>query len=563
MGGAPAVQVWPFFTCFLIAIFSLTQFWRHSSLAAMCSGFTMRIARLVGFPLRRVIDRCGEVTRPRTLAFVAGIFFATIVAAQAQESIEPDVLPSLAEPPAASAEASPSASTEPLPALPQSLPSTPTEPAPSARESAPYSPEPLPSSEQAFPSSREPLSPSTNYISGQTTVIPPPVAAGPYSGTYNVFPAGETIYPSGRPFHYELRLTVRGVWDDNIFISHTDKVSDYYFAIEPGITVGVGDIEGRNRSYLRLDYMPSAILFVDHSDQDAFNQYIHLEGGYSSGRLTLTLSEDIALLESANLNSFFDTTGLWANTDASAPTRMNIFYTRLRASYQLTGKISLQAELDSPSYAYPGNISDYTIAGGLYLYYNWLPKVRVGIGGTFGYTWVDDPSTDQTFEQINLRLEYEVTGKLFLYASGGVEFRQFDGNRNTYDSPVFEIGATYHPFVNTYVSLAAGRRIYSSGFLPNQDFATTYVAARFQQRLFHRFYLGLGFGYENSDYIATNRDVSATRNDDYWFIEPSVDVLITRWLSAGVYYLHREDSSNEDFFSWEDNQVGVRATLRF
>ena len=53
------------------------------------------------------------------------------------------------------------------------------------------------------------------------------------------------------------------------------------------ITIGVGDIEGRSRSYLRLDYMPSAILFVDHSDQDAFNQLIHLEGGYSTGRLTV------------------------------------------------------------------------------------------------------------------------------------------------------------------------------------------------------------------------------------------------------------------------------------
>jgi hypothetical protein len=489
---------------------------------------------------------------------VAGIFFAAVLAAQAQESVEPDVLPSLAEQPAAPAEAPPSVSTEPLPALPQSLPSTAAEPVPSAAE-------PLPSSEQAFPSSPEPLSPSTNYTSAQTTVIPPPVAAGPYGGggTYNVFPAGETISPGGRIFHYELGLTVRGVWDDNIFISHTNKVSDYYFAIEPYITIGVGDIEGRNRSYLRLDYMPSAILFVDHSDQDAFNQLIHLEGGYNSGRLTLTLSEDIALLESANLNSFFDTTGLWANTDASGPTRMNIFYTRLTANYALTGKISLQAEFYSPSYVYPGNISDYTIAGGLYVYYNFRPKLSVGIGGTFGYNWVDAPSTNQTFEQVNLRLNYEWTAKVGLYASAGVEFRQFDGNRSTYDTPVFEVGATYHPFSGTYLSLAAGRRIYNSGFLPNQDFATTFVAGRFQQRLFHRVYLGLGAGYENSDYFATDRDVSATRNDDYWFIEPSVDVLITRWLSAGVYYLHREDSSNQDFFSWEDNQVGVRATVRF
>ena len=146
---------------------------------------------------------------------------------------------------------------------------------------------------------------------------------------------------------------MRGVYDDNIFISHTNKVSDYYFAIEPEITIGVGDIEGRHGGYLRLDYMPSAILFVDHSDQDAFNQLIRLEGGYNSGRLTLSLSEDIALLESANLNSFYDTTGLWANTDASAPTRVNIFYTRLRANYELTGKLSLQGEFDSRSTSIP------------------------------------------------------------------------------------------------------------------------------------------------------------------------------------------------------------------
>ena len=528
----------------------------------MCSGIALTMYRFAAFRHRTAEEITCPAPRSRILGLVAGIFFAAVLAAQAQESVEPDVLPSLAEPPAAPAEAPPSVSTEPslstepLPALPQSLPSTAAEPVPSAAE-------PLPSSEQAFPSSPEPLSPSTNYTTAQTTVIRPPVAGGPYGGTYNVFPAGETISPSGRIFHYELRLTVRGVWDDNIFISHTDKVSDYYFAIEPSITIGVGDIEGRNRSYLRLDYMPSVILFVDHSDQDAFNQLIHLEGGYNSGRLTLTLSEDIALLESANLNSFFDTTGLWANTDASAPTRMNIFYTRFRANYALTGKISLQGEFDSPSYAYPGHISDYTIAGGLYVYYNWLPKLSVGIGGTFGYTWVDDPSTNQTFEQVNLRLNYEWTAKLAVWASAGVEFRQFDGNRDTYDSPVFELGLTYHPFAGTYLSLAAGRRIYPSGYLSNQDFGATYVAGRFQQRLFHRVYLGLAAGYENSDYISTDRDFSATRNDDYWFIEPSVDVLITRWLSAGVYYLHREDSSNQEFFDWEDNQVGVRATLRF
>ena len=518
----------------------------------MCPGYALYIRRFA------------DLILGRTSVLIAAMFFALVLSTQAQESVEEVALPPWSEPTLPSNEPAPSTQAAPLPAAPEPVTSAPEPLPPATTESLPSTAEPLPSSEQAFPSSN-PWSPSPNYSTGQTTAVPAPVATGPYGGgSYNAFPAGETV-DSGesRRFHYQLSLTVRGVWDDNIFISHTNKVSDYYFAIEPVVTIGVGDMEGRSRSYLRLDYMPSAILFVDHSDQDAFNQFIRLEGGYSSGRLTLTLSQDIALLQSANLNSFYDTTGLWANTDASAPTRSNIFYTRLRADYQLTGKMFLQGEFDSPSYAYPGNISNYTVSGGLYLYYNWLPKISVGIGGTFGYTWVDNPTTDQTFEQINLRLNYEATAKLSLYASGGVEFRQFDGNRNTYDSPVFEVGVAYHPFSGTNISLAAGRRIYASGYVSNQDFGTTYVAGRFQQRLFQRVYLGLGAGYEHSNYFATDRDVNATRDDDYWFIEPSLDVLITRWLSAGVYYLHREDSSNDDFFSWEDNQVGVRATVRF
>ena len=85
--------------------------------------------------------------------------------------------------------------------------------------------------------------------------------------------------------------------------------------------------------------------------------------------------------------------------------------------------------------------------------------------------------------------------------------------------------SAYNPFSGTTISRwRLARRIYNSGYVANQDFGATYVAGRFQQRLFHRIYFGLGAGYENSNYFATDRDVNATRNDDYWFIEPSVDV---------------------------------------
>jgi hypothetical protein len=418
----------------------------------------------------------------------------------------------------------------------------------------------------------EPLPSSADVAVAQTDADPAQPTT-PLGGldSRNLTLGGESVSSSelhgGEPrrFHYSFGLTIRGVYDDNIFLTNTNKVDDWYFAIEPRLTVGFGDIEGRNENYLRLDYIPSIIFYADHSDENAVSHLIHLEGGYRFSRLTLSLSQEVYILDGTNLNSIVDTTGLFANLDASQPTRLNLFITRLRANYELTAKLFLTGEVDGWIYDYPdaGFISSEMISGGLYLNYIVTPKLTIGAGGTFGYNWVDDPSVDQTFEQANFRINYQVTGKFGLSASAGVEFRQFDDHRDDYVSPVFELGAIYHPFDGTTITLAGGRRILNSGVFPDQNFATTYVVGRFQQRLFRRVYLGLAGGYENSDYFATTSGVNAPRNDDYYFISPYVDVLITRWLSVGAYYLHREDNSNIDFFSFDDNQVGVRATFRF
>ena len=121
--------------------------------------------------------------------------------------------------------------------------------------------------------------------------------------------------------------------------------------------------------------MPSVILFVDHSEEDAVQHLIHLEGRHQFSRLTLTLSQDVAILDGANLNSTLDTTGLQANVDVSTPTRLNLFTTRLRANYELSGKLFLTGEFDASIFDYPDFISSAILSGGLYINYNWTPKV--------------------------------------------------------------------------------------------------------------------------------------------------------------------------------------------
>ena len=371
-----------------------------------------------------------------------------------------------------------------------------------------------------------------------------------------------------RRFQYGFQVTARGVYDDNINISQTNRVSDYYFTIEPVLTLGLGDITGHEDNYIRFDYAPSLFLFADHSENDAVQQLIHLEGQHHFSRLTVTLGEEIAILDGTDLRGISDQTapGGHANLDVSGRTKFETYNTRMNASYDLSGKTFLSTGFDSLITEYNSSslFSSANVSENLFINYRYSDKVVFGIGGTGGYDFVDAPNPNQSFEQANLRASYQATGKISLNFSGGVEFRQFENNsRGQYISPVFELSASYQPFDATSFSLSGSRRTFNSGVLAGQDFAGTTITVGFRQRLLQRFYVGVSGGYQNSDYFSTVNGVAANRQDNYYFIEPSLDFSITRFWTIGGYYLHRQNDSSFQFFKFDDNQFGFRTGLVF
>jgi hypothetical protein len=368
-----------------------------------------------------------------------------------------------------------------------------------------------------------------------------------------------------RRFHYQLGLSVRSVYDDNINLSQANRIADFYTAIEPSIVLGVGD-KGQQENYLGLAYTASLFLFADHTEDNALQHLVRMEGQYRINRLTLNLSQVVQIIDGtdvsvANAAGGFDQR---VNLDVAGRTRANIYTTHLAAAYDLTGKTFLSAGADYSATDYDTLIGSDVVSANLFLNYNYSPKLVVGVGGIAGYNRVDAPSPDQSFEQVNARLSYQVTGKIDLAASCGVEFRDFeDQGQSQHVSPVFELGLNYLPFDGTRVSIAANRGTQNSAVLAGQDYATTNFTATVQQRLFSRFYLTLSAGYQNSDYFSAEANGTSNRGDDYYFIEPAVSARITRYWTAGAYYQHRENSSSLDAFSFYDNQVGFRTSLEF
>jgi Putative beta-barrel porin 2 len=377
---------------------------------------------------------------------------------------------------------------------------------------------------------------------------------------------GSDVSAVPRRFAYEFRLRLTGVYDDNINLSHSDRISDYYFTIEPGITIAFGDITGSERNYIRLDYAPSAFLYVDHSEDDAVQHVIRLDGQYHFPHLTLGFSQDVALLDGTNLTTT-TTTGVLTNSvnlDVSGRTRVNLYTTRFHGSYDLSDKTFLSGGVEYSVADYATLISSQNLAGNIFINYNYSPKLVIGIGATGGYNTVDTPNQNQTYEQVNVRAAYKVSGKVSLNASAGVEFRQFEDNTvGTHVSPVYELGGTYQPFDGTTINLTGTRRTLNSAVLADQDYNVTSIIAGVRQRFLQRFYVGVQAGYEHSDYFNVIGGISATRKDDYFFVEPGIDITLTSFWTMGLFYLHRQNSSSSDIFSFYDNQFGLRTSFIF
>ena len=377
---------------------------------------------------------------------------------------------------------------------------------------------------------------------------------------------GAAVSPEFRRLHYELRLDLRGVYDDNIGLSSFGQISDYYFRIDPAIMIAFGDIVSRDANFIRFEYDPDIVFFLDHSSFNTFQNVIHLDGRVAFRRLTLTLTEVVQLLNGSDVNQA-GTNGTFVNAvnlDVRGQPQVNMFNTQLNADYQLAGKTSLSVGLQSSIADYSSSlVSTQTISGNVYVNYTYSPKLTIGLGGAVGRQFVDQPTPNQTFEQGNVRIGYEITGKLLANVSAGLEFRQFDSGQGGYISPVFQGTLSYTPFDGTAFSLIGSTSTTSSASLAGQDFTSTQLVASVRQRFFDRFFVSLTGGYQNLHYIDTIGVIVATRDDDYYFIQPAIDVRIMRFWYAGGYYLRRQNNSSASFFGFVESQSGLRATLTF
>ena len=368
--------------------------------------------------------------------------------------------------------------------------------------------------------------------------------------------------PSGRwkvTPHLEARVT----YDDNIFIQRHDRVEDFIFTLSPGLALGIWDAEKRRTdgfldrldaatvldkgrgSFFAVDYTAILLGFAKTDSQNAFDQDARLDGRWQAERWSLGIG--------GRYESKSET-----NTDIGTRIRRETISAEVTASYRVSEKTAIDASASFRS----NQPEDFVRTTGWkvesFASYAATPLVRVGLGGAFGGVAVEGGS-DEVFERILARATCQFSEKLDFEARGGVEFRQSDGPAGNRANPIFSFAANYEPAEGTRLRVEAYRSVETSEFRPEESYERTGVTASFRRAVRAGIHLHLDAGYQESDY--TGLASEAGRRDRYFFVRPGLLYNFADWGNAGLTYEFRQNDSNREHSTFNNNQVSFQVNL--
>jgi hypothetical protein len=338
-------------------------------------------------------------------------------------------------------------------------------------------------------------------------------------------------------------------YDDNIFLTNTDRVSDVIWTPSIGFIYELGDFRQHKENYLTAQWIGMPVIYTKNSDQDGFNQYVALSLQYRFSRLVAKFDSSYSHIKGSS-------------RDVNTITTTDTFWNALAFTYDYTDKTAFNLTLSQSTSITDGfqTTSQYQARAGMD--HQLLPKTRLGVQGVAGL--IDSSDTPlQYLQQLLMQIYYNPTGKLTFALSGGVQFLEFEGSDEVKIDPVFSLGLNYQPFPATSINLVGFRNVVGSSDLAGQDYFATGFELNVSQQFFQKLVAAVSFGYENDEYFGTTVETPTDRVDNYVFVRPRLTYAFVDWFSVSIWYEYRETVSTQESSSFTNNRAGLEFLTKF
>ena len=262
----------------------------------------------------------------------------------------------------------------------------------------------------------------------------PGISAPDLYGTLGLGPVTGILAPYGNPMAYDSLqrgwrshrigkliltpyLAVEGLYRSNIFLTSTDKKSDFIMTLTPGLRAEL-PIAGRHR--LSVGYLGTGFIYTNYSNQSHYDQNVNTDMTLNfKGGTTLRFGNTFrAATEEVN-SEFSQRRQYWQTTPYLTITRALADRWKLEGAYQFD-TLQFAKEVDQIN-----NYSQQNAA--VTLFYRFWPKTSALVEYIFTYREYPNFSVDNNYAHSPLvGLTWDPTAKITGTIKFGYTFKQYD-----------------------------------------------------------------------------------------------------------------------------------------
>lgn len=399
---------------------------------------------------------------------------------------------------------------------------------------------PAPPGEPALPDARGPVVMGTSLE--------------PEAGPQALLPDGATEFPEEAileatdPWVFTIGFSV--VYDDNIRLSSRDAQADTLWILDASATWQWGDVSTRSQPWARASYGATGVVFTREDSENSMDHDLQAGGMTAWGRTQFGAEARFRRLSGAT-------------PDLGDRASREEITAGLTVAHAWSGRTFMDAGAFWRRMAYDeenlsGNAEGW-VEG--FVGSEWSGRTKWAAGGVVG---ILDPegSERQDYQRALVRLNYNATGALNVMGKAGAEFRDAGTGQET--NPVFALQLDWQPVPDrTRISLEGFRETVASASLPGENYRRTGLALKLLQQAGNRFAAGVDAGYELLSYRGVSESESSGRQDDYWYVRPSLQYRFDKRRRAEVFYQHRTDDSSIEEYRFTANQWGLSFGLDF
>ncbi|MFH1039266.1 MAG: outer membrane beta-barrel protein [PVC group bacterium] len=340
------------------------------------------------------------------------------------------------------------------------------------------------------------------------------------------------------------RLTLRGEYDDNIFLSDRGAEDDLIGILIPGVSVELP----WDNNYLFLDYQAFLHYYKDHTDQN--HQDHRLQGLCSLVFSPLTLKiEDLFWKTSSRENTDF------SNLVKRIENTGSIALLYAANAFELQGRYkNFYQDYDENSYRPYDHMEHYGILTG---FYQVAPKTKALIEYTYDrIVYREDRDRDGYYNEVRGGFVGELASKLTGTAKVGYQSRQYydDSVWDDYDGIVGYVLLEQVFSRNSDLRVGWERSTHESTWERNSYYLLNKGWLAYSQQLAHKIRGFARIQYSNYRYPQESAFYGKKRRDDIWKPEAGIQYQIQAWLSAEFRYIYKVRDSNLPGKDYQDNR---------